>query len=186
MRSSTVKVHMKTHEGETEYPEIEIKVSKPPNAIEEEKSFPPNFVPIKLEYRSEVPEKQIKNEIISKPDNQMFKPIPSKSISPPAPQSPVNNGYRLNGFLRPQYSVTATITSSRENIFDAPSNRTPQIQIKKYPMILPSLPSINRLNTKESCLLNKSIYKGSDRCLGLTTPALNHLSQMILQQDPLA
>jgi hypothetical protein len=174
---------MKTHDGEAEYPEIKIEVSKPSKAIEEEKSLPQNFVPIKLEYRSEDPEKQIKNEIILKPDNQMFKPIPSKSISPPAPQSPVNNGYRMNGFLRPQYSVTATITSSRENIFDAPSNRTPQIQIKKYPMILPS---INRLNTKESCLLNKSIYKGSDRCSRLTTPALNHLSQMILQQDPLA
>jgi hypothetical protein len=174
MRSSTVKVHMKTHTGEADYQEIEIKTPKASQAIEEEKSFVPHSVSMKLDSRSR-DLKLIKQESILKTNFERNVPSPTPI--------PTNNVFRATGILRPQYSMTATITSSRENIFEAPSNRTPLIQNKKYPM---NFPSINRLNTKGSCFLNKSIHRDSDRCFKLILPALNHLSRKILERDPLA
>lgn len=165
---------MKTHTGEADYQEVDVKTTKSSSPIEEEKSFVHQPISMKLDPPSR-DLKIIKQELILNPNNER--------VVPSATPIPSNNGFRATGFLRPHYSMTATITSSRENIFEAPINRTRPVQIRKYPMILPS---INRLNTKSSCLQNKSIHRNSDRFSKFILPALNHLSQTILEQDPLA
>ena len=85
--------------------------------------------------------------------------------------------------LKPSYSLIATITSSRGEMFDNACNNVPQKQKNKKVGII--LPSINRINMNEGCLLNKSKQNKSNEWMKNEYSALNNLSARIMEDDPL-
>lgn len=84
--------------------------------------------------------------------------------------------------LKPSYSLIATITSSRGEMFDTACNNIQPKQKKRVGIILPS---INRINLKESCLIKKSKQIQSNEWMKNEFTALNNLSARIMEDDPL-
>lgn len=112
------------------------------------------------------------------------KPIPSVNVSwlnrqmtPPLIKPPE----RLTSFKQ-SYSLIATITSSIGEVFDNAWNNEFQKPKRKVGIILPS---INRINTKAGCLLNKCEPTLADKLAARWTVALNHLSTRLMEDDPL-
>ena len=85
--------------------------------------------------------------------------------------------------LKPSYSLIATITSSRGEMFDnACNNALPKQKNKKVGIILPS---INKINMNEGCLLNKNKKNQRNEWTKNEYSALNNLSARIMEDDPL-
>ena len=160
MRSSTVKVHMKTHSDAENPRVIKIKI-EPKNEDtkhEEEKVFanPMKISEERKVHLDRLPTRPfVKEEILKRPENRVLKPqpLPLNRISMNLNQE--NNANRVEfNRMKQQYSVSATITSSRDNVFET-SNRSQATMAarKRIPLMMPSL---NGLDRRGGCLLNRN------------------------------
>lgn len=166
MRSSTVKVHIKTH-PEAENARV-IKLSKEflENEKKEKTKEEEKVQPIPIVKPKPAPERVIdripsfskpKEEIVKRPENRVFKqrmvpPMyhPQPSLEGLVPKRPLNSVVQ-NKMRRP-YSNFATIDSSLDIGF-APVICRPSRQPNVRKKILVALPNVSLLN--KSCLIKK-------------------------------
>ena len=104
-------------------------------------------------------------------------PIMNRQMTPPMIKPPE----RMPSFKQ-SYSLIATITSSIGETFDNACNNE-SLKLKRKIGII--LPSINRVNTKAGCLLNKCEPTFADKLAARWTVALNQLSARLMEDDPL-
>mmetsp|Transcript_5020 Transcript_5020/g.5717 ORF Transcript_5020/g.5717 Transcript_5020/m.5717 type:complete len:153 (-) Transcript_5020:98-556(-) len=152
MRSSTVKVHMKTHGDNTTATVIKVKNEMPlnlPNRLEEEKKFAPPVRGIEERKMNQMSSKPIMRDgMVKIPENRVIRPKPIP--------------YTMNGFQHPQDigsnrvdfnklkfhdSISATITSSIDNVFDNPRAHGVFPIKKKVPLMVPSLNGLGRVES---------------------------------------
>ena len=189
MRSSTVKVHMKTH-SDAEKPRVikidlakksknasqeEAKVSNIPSNMKEEKKVEINRLP-------SPPRSQFKEDFTKRPESRLIRPRAHNINMGSLTNSQDNNLNRVEfRGMKNHYSVSATITSSRDNVFDN-SSRSPMLvpAKKKIPLMLPSFQGLGR---REGCLLNRNNVEVMDKKAEYITTTLNILNLKIRAQE---
>jgi len=173
MRSSTVKVHMKTHGKNLISVPIQEsdQLEEAKAIIQEAKKNLPIFVK---------PIRPIVGESLNIPS--VVKAAKSKTESCQDAEAQQRLYDRME-IIRQSYSLIATITSSRGDMFDNACNTITQRPKRRIGIILPS---INRINLRESCLLNKPEPTFADKCSAKGVIALNHLNARLMEDDPLS
>lgn len=182
MRSSTVKVHMKIHEGSTDARIIKLtKNKKKAVNMEEEKSLPPRKKRMENFKIQMIPPQFQKEEQrnLNLPGNRVFKPQPISSSL---------NQFTEHNFMTPDlsrmikpYSVCGTIQSSMDcGAFELLNRAQAVMAFKKIPIMLPSF---STLKPKESLRPNRLMNQASGINSKHTSIALNYLNKKILSQD---
>jgi len=186
MRSSTVKVHIKTH-PEAENPRV-IKLDKSEISREEKKEeIKTQSFQVKKE-KVEVPRAMDKMPSFQKPkeeiikrhvENRQFKQsaappifVPTAEIGEATMSRPLNSIPFKN--MRKPYQLGApALLSSFDNAFDAKNFRPHSFQKK----ICVSVPTVTALNSREGCLINKTQKIGLGRKSQYVNSALEKLNE---------
>eukprot|EP00345_Euplotes_harpa_P014821 CAMPEP_0168341954 /NCGR_PEP_ID=MMETSP0213-20121227/15052_1 /TAXON_ID=151035 /ORGANISM="Euplotes harpa, Strain FSP1.4" /LENGTH=154 /DNA_ID=CAMNT_0008348651 /DNA_START=699 /DNA_END=1163 /DNA_ORIENTATION=- len=117
MRSSTLKVHMKTHDRDSSSSQIRIKINKSEEdkvSREESKERPPSLPLLKITK----PDESFVQRVISKPKVSSIQPS-FQRLTSPVPQKIIERPQERISTLKPSYSLIATVTSSIGEMFDS-------------------------------------------------------------------
>jgi hypothetical protein len=211
MRSSTVKVHMKTHESDSRAKSHKSKtVSDIASDYQDETKI-----------RIPIEEEKVASKSMNL-SNKMAYAVPYQKLHPNEGHPTSEHKPIHQGFHKPAYSIIATITSSVDNVFDAAckeasqrySSMTPQRRVdtnipppimnldkgspgnqkgsksstekddSHYSNTHIILPNLNQVNL-EGCLLNKQSSNFVERAQCAKSMALNLLVTKLMETDPL-
>ena len=215
MRSSTLKVHMKTHDSDKQSKSARSKNASDNASVSEQIEETKIRIPIEEDKVQEP-----KPPKLQAPQPYMVTPFGMKMQRRPQNRVPDNRGPQP-GFQK--YSIIATVTSSYDNVFDAACNKANQRYMNplnqnrsenmlSQPVMSMDKGSPNNIERsksstekddshysynhiikphlpnpqREGCLMNKQSSNFIETANASQSPALNLLSAKVMETDPLS